>query len=220
MGLASALVLFGMRYLVDKKWSYFIVTVLAASMFQVSAVFVFFGAFLYRLNLKTRTLLVLLIVALIMGAFMPVAYKVFDVFLKFHVGGSLFDRGMSYYGNVEYGYMLGVFRPSMMKHLIMCLLAMKFRNYLKKRIACFDVLFVFYCAGAMWMFLFNDMAVIAARGGAVLTVGGPVIFASFLLLFNDMRRTLMAPLFYMVCALFLWLNFSAFDYPAYSSVLF
>jgi len=115
---------------------------------------------------------------------------------------------------------LGVFRPTMMMNMMMCLLAMKFRNYLKERIGCFDIFFVFYCAGVMWRFLFNDMAIFASRGGTVLTVGGPIIFASFLLVFKAPNRVFIAPLFYAACALFLWLNFVVFDYPAYSSVLF
>ncbi len=220
MAIASALILLGLAFLVEKKRNCFVMMVFFASLFQASAFFSLFGYLLYRLNLTTKKILFLLICSFFIGTYFPLAYKFFNIFLKANIGGSLLERGASYYGNQEYGHALGVVKPYSLKLLCGCLLSMIFRKTLNARVKYFEVMFIFLSGALMWYFLFNDLAIIAVRGANIMSVGEPLIFASFLLLFNTAGRYFIVFIFYMVCFLIFYLSQAAFNYPEYISVLF
>jgi len=220
MGVAAALILFGMFYLVKKKFAAFIFTVFVACLFHISSIFVLFGYLLYRLKPSTRILFILLLGALILGSFTPIANWLFSYFIKFSGVSFILDNGLSYLGNEKFGYALGVLRPTMLKQLVICLLAMKYRYFLAKQLRYFNVLFVFYCASTIWRFIFNDVALFSSRVGGLLSAGEPIIIASFLLLFKSNQRVWIALLFFLLAFGSFYLNFITFDYPPYVSVLF
>ena len=220
MGIATALILFGMDYLVNKKWRAFFIVVFVAFLFQASSLFVLFGYLLYRLKPSTKMLFLLLGGAFILGACSPVSNWLLSHMMKFRGSNSILDRGLNYYGQEKYADALGVFRPAMLKQLAICLLAMRYRGFLSKQLKYFDVLFIFYCAYTMWSFIFNDSAIYSGRGGVLLGVGEPVIIASLLFLFKPGQRPWMAALFFLFAFGSFYLNMVQYDFPPYVSVLF
>ncbi|MFA5125318.1 MAG: EpsG family protein [Patescibacteria group bacterium] len=219
-GIAMAFVLFGMSYLVNKKDSIFFIMVLIACFFHVSSIFVLFGYLLYRLKFSTKTLFFLIIGAFILGAFTPVANLVFSHFMQFKGSSVILDNGLNYLGDERFGYAAGVLRPTMLKQLVICLLALKYRDFLTKQLKYFNVLFVFYCASTIWRFIFNDIALFASRCGILLSVGEPVIIVSLLVLFKPSQRMLVAVLLSLFAVGSFYLNSITFNCPPYMSILF
>ncbi|MDD4873773.1 MAG: EpsG family protein [Dehalococcoidales bacterium] len=220
MGIAMAIILFGLSYLADKRRIVFFITIFVACLFHISSISVLFGYLLYQLKPSKKTLFFSLLLFFILGFFAPFANWLFSYFMKFSGISVLVDNGLSYLGNEKFGYVSGVLRPTMLKQLAICLLAMRYRDFLSKQLKYFDVLFVFYCASTMWRFIFNDLALFSSRCGALLGVGEPVIIASLLLLFKPNQRVGIAVLLFLFALGSFYLNFITFDYPPYVSVLF
>lgn len=219
-GIAMAFVLFGMSYLVNKNDLKFFIVILVACFFHISSIFVLFGYLLYRLKLSTKTLFFLLVGAFILGAFTPIANLLFSHFIQFKGSSMLLDNGLNYLSDERFGYAAGVLRPTMLKQLVICLLSLKYRDFLMQKLKYFNVLFVFYCASTMWRFIFNDIALFASRCGILLSVGEPVIIVSLLMLFKPNQRTLVAILFALFALGSFYLNSITFGCPPYMSILF
>lgn len=219
-GLASAFVLWGLAFLAEKKTPWFFVAVGIASLFHFSAVFALFGYLLYRLNFPSRVLFIMVLGSFAMGCFSPISHWLFSHFLGFADMNPQIGTGLHYLEDQSQGFALGVLRPTSLKQLGICLLAIRYRDALRVQLKYFDVLFFFYCAATMWRFVFNDVAVIAARVGGLLSVGEPVIVVSFLLLFKPNQRGWAALAVFLFAAVSLYLNFRAFNFPPYVSALF
>lgn len=221
-GLAAGIVLCGMSFLVDndKKTAWFLLAVGIATLFHFSAIFALFGFLLYRLNFSSRILFILVIGAFLSGLYSPLSHWLFSKFMGLGDLNPQISTGLHYLEDEAQGFALGVLRPTSLKQLGICLLAIRYRDYLAKQLTYYNVLFVFYCAATMWRFMFNDVAVIAARVGGLLSVGEPVIIASFLLLFKPTQRGWVALCIFVLAAFSLYLNFIAFNFPPYVSALF
>ena len=92
MGVAGALILFSMSYLVKKRWKAFYSIIIVACFFQISSVFAIFGYFLYRLKLSTKSLFLLLMGAFVIGSFSSVTNWLFSFIMKLNVSNSVFAR--------------------------------------------------------------------------------------------------------------------------------
>lgn len=219
-GMSAAVIFFGMAFLVEKRWTAFFITIGVATLFHFSAIFVLFGFLLYRLNFSSRILFFLVIGSFILGFISPISHWLFGHFVGLGDLSPQIQTGLSYLEDQDQGFALGVLRPTSLKQLMICLLAIKYRDFLVTKLKYYNVLFVFYCAATMWRFVFNDIAVLAARVGGLLSIGEPVIVVSFLLLFKPEHRRWIALWIVLFAAGSLYLNFKAFVYPPYVSALF
>ena len=218
-GLAAAVILTGMAFLADRKWTAFFITVFVACLFHFSAIFVLFGYLLYRLNFSARVLFWMVAGSFMMGIFSPISHWLFSHFIGLGDLNPQIQTGLNYLEDQQQGFALGVLRPTSLKQLAICLLVIRYRDYLCTQLKYFNVLSIFYCAATMWRFIFNDIAVLAARVGGLLSVGEPVIVVSFLLLFKPDQRRWIALLVVVFAAASLYLNFIAFNFPPYVSAL-
>ncbi|MGE0267508.1 MAG: EpsG family protein [Candidatus Omnitrophota bacterium] len=219
-GIATGIVLCAVSLLTGKKDLAFIVFVMVAAMFHFSAIFALFGYVVYRLNFSSRVLYCLVLGSLALGIFSPVSHWLFSHFLSFSNLNPQIETGLSYLENESQGFALGVLRPTSLKQLMICLLAIRYRETLGKQMKYFEVLFLFYCGATIWRFLFNDVAVLAARVAGLLSLGEPVLIVSFLLLFKHDQRRWIALGIILLAAGSLYLNFITFNYPPYVSALF
>jgi hypothetical protein len=220
MGLAGAFLLFGMRYLVEKKFLLFLLFFIVAMAFQISSVFILFGLILFLWNPSTKVILIGIFIALLMGMFLPFANKIFS-WVSTIGSSSLIDRGLNYYESEKYGYALGVLRPSMIRSYLIICIGLLYRKELSEKVSYFNMFFLFYCGGITWRLVFNDLAIVSARGGELLSIGEPVIIATFLLLIKSRKvRLLSIVVICLLCMLNFYLLSCQNGYPDYVSVLF
>jgi hypothetical protein len=145
-GLAAGIVLCGMSFLVDndKKTAWFLLAVGIATLFHFSAIFALFGYLLYRLNFSSRILFFLVIGAFLSGLYSPLSHWLFSKFLSLGDLNPQISTGLHYLEDEAQGFALGVLRPTSLKQLGICLLAIRYRDYLATKLKYYNVLFFFY----------------------------------------------------------------------------
>lgn len=182
-GLASAICLFSLYYLHNKRPKvFFTLFVVAVSVHLTSAIFLV--AYISWRYLTKKKLLYCILVSLFIGSFFPVGSL-----LKNALG--IDDRLDEYiaYGDDGYGESLGVWTNiNTLKCLIIfCFL---YANYdrLYKSNKYFDILFKCYVPGLCWLICFNDFSIIGARVSNILLSSEPILLTYPYYLFKKSSR--------------------------------
>lgn len=182
-GLACALCLYSIRYIVNRKIIYFLCVIALASTIHLAALIFMFSYLLCRWNLKIKTWKYLLCISLIIGIFMPLGK-----FLKALPYMDGLERIQNYSEWEGYNQTLGVFsNPTVLKQLIISILCFIFYDKLNKKVYAFDTIFSIYLFSLCWLIIWNDFGIIAARIATFFSIGEVLLVASFYHIFSSKR---------------------------------
>ncbi len=180
-GLACALCLYSIRYIVEKKLGWFLVMVALAATIHLGALPFAISYFLSYCNFKIRTLKILVITSLLIGLCMPLGQ-----FLKALPYMEGLERLQNYSGWEDYNGSLGILsNPTVLKQLIIVAVCLKYYHYLQERVYAFSIILVIYVFSVCWLMVWNDFGIVAARIATFFSIGEVLLVASFYHLFSS-----------------------------------
>lgn len=200
-GLASAICLYGIRYLTAKKYKQFLVVWIIAISIHFSAVVWFFVLLSLKLNLQMKTMKRLFWISLIIGLYSPLGQ-----YIKLYAGG-IDERLSAYiaYGNDGYASKLGVFTNlNTLKSIILLIFVFCWEKKLFSVSVYFKSIIYSYMLGVCWLLLFNDFAIIGARISNILMSVEPILVSYLFLVFSKNSRWLV--LFMLICVTYAMLT--------------
>lgn len=180
-GLACALCLYSIRYIVQRRLFYFLSTVTLAATIHLAALAFVISYFLSYCNFKPNTLKFFVIVSLLIGMCMPLGS-----FLKAMPYMEGLERIQNYSGWEEYNGAMGIFsNPTVLKQLIIVAVSLKYYHYLQERVYAFSTILVLYVFSVCWLIVWNDFGIVAARIATFFSIGEVLLVASFYHLFSS-----------------------------------
>lgn len=182
-GLACALCLYSIRYIVDKRPFHFLCIVILASTIHLAALVFIISYFLSLFNFKIKTLKYFVSIALLIGIFIPLGQ-----FLKALPYMEGLDRIQNYSEWEAYNGNLGVFsNPTVLKQLIIVVISLKFYDRLKDKVYAFNIILTIYTFSVCWLIVWNDFGIVAARIATFFSIGEVLLVASFYHLFSSKK---------------------------------
>jgi hypothetical protein len=201
-GIASALVLFGVQYIADRKPLKYLSTITLAAAFHLGTIITLIAYCFKNLPLPRKKLYGVLVLVIALS----------QVHWLGRVIGPLNATGLVpysvsvYIGWDLYNYSLGVFtNPTTVKQLVLCLVLINYSNVLIGKSKYFTPMFYMYFVSTTWLLLFNDFAIIAGRLASNLSVVEPVLVAD-LLLINKKNNHILILVVLIIYAFILCLN--------------
>jgi hypothetical protein len=201
-GLACAICLYNVRNInKEKKLNFILFQVFAASIHMASLIF-FIVPMISAINIRIRIWYMIIFIVLIIGTTSPLGHIV-----KLLQETKYLSRIQVYARWDEHAKALGVFRNlTTVKQLIISVSMIYFAPLLDKKIKYFRVMLFAYLSSTCWLILWNDFAILAARGATFLSVGEPIFVASLLYLVPKYLRPVAAILLICIALLILYLN--------------
>lgn len=182
-GVACALCLYSIRYIVSNKIFYFIGIILLASTLHLAALTFLFSYFLCHLNWGIKSLSYFIFISLVIGIFMPLGR-----FLKSLPYMEGLERIQNYSDWEGFNQTLGVFsNPTVLKQLIITAVCLKFYDRLHQTVYAFHVLLVIYVFALCWLVVWNDFGIVAARIATFFSIGEVLLVASFYHIFSSKK---------------------------------
>lgn len=205
-GLATAVCLFSLRYLVQKRYTKFVLVWLLAVSIHFSTLIWGLVALCYWLKPSVKTLTTVLVLSLIVGLVYP-----FGQIIKSSLGiAGINPRVAEYvaYGDEGFAGTLGIFTNiNALKSVFISavLIFLYYRGHAADS-PFFYPLLCAYITGTCWMLLFNDFAIIGGRLSSVLLTVEPVLISYLLLLFSRDSRWALSVLLVCITLAMLILN--------------
>ena len=198
-GLASAICVFGVRYLAEEKYMKSFLIILLAISIHLSSIVWLLVFVLQKIKPTHALLQKVVFISLLIGFFYPLGQLV-----KTFVG--IDDRLSAYiaYGDSGYAASLGIFSNlATVKTLVILALILYFQKHFE-RYKYFQTLLYAYVLGTCWLLLFNDFAIIGARMSNILLSVEPILISYLLFIFSKRSRWLV--LTAIVCIVFVMLR--------------
>lgn len=182
-GVACALCLYSVRYIVSKKMFHFACVIILASTIHLAALVFLFAYLLCHLNLGVKNLSYSIIISLIIGIFLPLGQ-----FLKSLPYMEGLERIQNYSGWEGFNQTLGVFsNPTVLKQLIITAVCLKFYDRLNQTVYAFRVLLIIYVFSLCWLVVWNDFGIVAARISTFFSIGEVLLVASLYNIFSSKK---------------------------------
>ena len=182
-GLACALCLYSIRYIVSKKIYHFLFVILLAATIHLAAITFLISYFLCNLKIGVKTLRYLILISLVIGVCMPLGQ-----FLKSLPYMEGLDRIQNYSGWEGFNQTLGVFsNPTVLKQLIVSAVCLKYYDRLDKKVYAFRILVTIYVFSLCWLVIWNDFGIVAARIATFFSIGEVLLIASFYQLLSSKK---------------------------------
>ena len=204
-GLASAICLYSIRFLFNRKYkSFWLFWLLALSIHFSVIVWALVGlVYKYQPSLKTLkwTLFICFAVGLIcpLGQFIKLLAVGVDARLGAYIA----------YGDSEYAAALGIFtKINAIKSLIVGIILLYFHDKMKNISPYFSPLLYAYILGVCWLMLFNDFAIIGGRMSGVLLCVEPVLVSYLTILLSKRTKWFFVSILIVVTYTMLSLNVS------------
>lgn len=176
-GLACAICLYSIQFIINRQGWKFLLTILVATSFHLVAICFLWAYVLCSLKFSLRVWKVLIFVSIIIGLFCPLGQ-----FIKMIPAMDLLERVQEYNEWEEYNGSLGVFtNPTVLKTLFITLLSMRFFNQLQ-RFHGFKVFFDLYAFSLCWLVCFSDYGIFCARIATVFSIVEVIICSYFYVL--------------------------------------
>ena len=201
-GLASAICVYSIRYLIDNKYKKGLLFIGMAMSIHLTSIVWLLVLFVQKYRLSVKALKRFFLISLFIGWVYPLGHLV-----KLFAGG--IDERLSMYiayGDGGYAATLGIFsNPAAIKSILILLLAFIFCERLKVH-KYFQVVLYAYVIGTCWLMLFNDFAIIGARMSNILLSVEPVLVSYLLLLFSKRCQWLVLTVIVFIAYIMLTLN--------------
>lgn len=200
-GIAAGICFYwGLKFVQDCKPWKFIIAVLAAMSFHLSAIAFFCVYPIYRMNLKPKTMLYIIGVCAIIGTFMPIG----RIASTLPFIGS-FSRVSGYIADLSSG--LGVWtNPTTLKQLTFAIFGLLFYNQINGIYPNYRIIIVPYFMSVCWLMLWNDFPIIAGRLAMYFSITEVVLVPSLFYAFTKYSRSIVAMFFIILAFAILYLN--------------
>ncbi|WP_099293609.1 EpsG family protein [Butyricimonas sp. Marseille-P3923] len=175
-GIASAICLYSISFIVQKRWKIFVLLVGIAAMFHTIAwVFLLMYPF-YWLKMNRNNYAWMLIVCLCFAWFFPIGRM-----LSYLPDISIFYKIKLYVDSQQFNQTLGVIsNPVVLKSIIVSVVGIYFYSVLSEEYAFFRLLFAIYIFGACWLLVFNDFSIVAGRVATLFTSSEVIIVPMYI----------------------------------------
>lgn len=184
-GLASAICLYSVRFLIKKKYKYFWLLWGIALSVHFSVIIWALVGVVYRYRPSKRTLQLVLFTCFIIGIAFPLGQ-----FVKLLATG--IDKRLGMYiafGDSGYAATLGILTNiNAIKSLIVAALLLHVHNRIENISSYFTPLLYAYVTGVCWLMLFNDFAIIGGRMSGILLCVEPVLVSFLIVLLSQRTR--------------------------------
>lgn len=182
-GLACAICLYSIQFIIRKqKWK-FLLTVLIASLFHLVAICFLLTYILCSMNLSLKIWKSLIAASIFIGVFCPLGQ-----FIKMIPAMDILERIQNYNTWEEYNGSLGVFsNPTVLKELFITLLCILYF----KKLLCFPgfkIFFDIYALSLCWLVCFSDYGIFCARIATVFSIIEVIICSYFYALVPSRSR--------------------------------
>lgn len=223
-GIASAIILFTIYTIYEKKTLKTITLILLASLFHMSAIIAVLPLFVsiffkkWEMALDRKKIILLLAISVIIGS-----QGMGHLLTK-----SLPDLGVltiklnPYLEWEEYNYALGLLDITNIKNISILLILLLLWNRLERKVQYFHILILFFVLGVCFRLAFNDFAIIAGRMSSVLTSVEVILIPSLITCFRHKVVITILVILYSFGLLYLNLlsPIGRFSGQNYESVLF
>ncbi|AXG18937.1 TPA: EpsG family protein [Escherichia coli] len=170
-GLACALCLFSLRYIVNKCPWRFLITIILASSFHLGAVVFLIAYPLGQYKFNSKKVAIAIICALIISSIFPLG-----AFFKSLPSYAFLNR-IQYYNDTEYGQSSSLFtNVVIIKELLIIIVCLAYRRVLEN-IPYFNVSFNTYVVSLIWLILWNDFSIVASRIATFYSIGEVLLMA-------------------------------------------
>ena len=153
--LASSLILFSFKYVVDRKPISFLVIVLIASSFHTIALIAIPFYIIYHMNFSERFMLTVLILSFVIGYFEMTSFLI-NNFSDF-----IYYRIVRYAQRESTGYVVGLFDPVIWFSIFSLILMIYFKDVLSRRINYYRLLKTSLWLAIVLRISLNDVAILA-----------------------------------------------------------
>lgn len=199
-GLAGAILFFAIPYLTQRKFWKFASVVIFASMFHTASMIIFLVYFVNRYDFSKKMIFLFLALAIFAGSFSWV-HLTFSVLADI----GILPRGvMNYLEWEKYNYMLGLLNPVTLKQIVVVVFLTLYKDKLLELIPDYKALYYMYVASTIWLIIFNEFAIIAARVATFMSIADVILIPSLILLFKQKKIVYMS--IYLFAFLMLYLN--------------
>ena len=204
VGLASAICLYSVRYMVTgQKWRYYLCVFTALTMHLSSIVFIPSMILYNYFSKRSYAYLGMFFgLCLLIGVVYPFGQIIKSIAYLFGVDSRL----MIYANWEELSGSMGIFtNMATLKQMMLVAFMYYFRKPLES-FPYFKPLFILYVLSTCWLFVFNDFSIIGGRMATFLSVGEPILMSMLLYLFTQNSRLLVKVAMVVVALLIFVLN--------------
>lgn len=184
-GLASAICIYGIRYLAFDRYKQFLIVLCIACSIHFSAIIWILVFFSLKWHFNIKMLKILLGLSLIIGLLCPLGQ-----FIKLFLNG-IDERLSAYiaYGDSGYAAELGVFTNlTTVKSILLLIFVFLFEDALSLINIYFKPIIFSYIIGLCWLLIFNDFAIVGARMSNYLLSVEPILISYLFMLFSVKSR--------------------------------
>ncbi|EPN1630460.1 EpsG family protein, partial [Cronobacter turicensis] len=179
-GLACAICLYSLRYIVEKKWVLFIISVMVASSIHLAAILFSISYIIGNLDLSKKKILFILLVSLAIAVIYP-----FGAIIRSLPNIDALAR-VQYYSNSVYGVSAGLFNNLVIiKGLLLIIIMLKYHDQLKTKNRYYLIGFNLYFFSVIWYLLWNDFEIVAARIATFFSITEVLLLSYIPLLFKS-----------------------------------
>ena len=213
-GLACAICLYSVRYLISNNYKKFVFTVFIASTFHLVAICFLGAGVLCKLNISIRKWILIIVISFLIGLIFPLGQLI-----KLLPAMDLLERIQNYNSWEQYNGSLGIFtNPTVLKELFIIVLSVTcFRPLLSDRK--FKIFFDLYAFSLCWLVLFSDYGIISARIATVFSIGEVVICSFFYKMIAPRSRWIYTSCLILFAFLMLFMNMYTDRLFEYNTIL-
>lgn len=213
-GLACAIVLLSVLYIQRRQLIHFLVTVFVAGFIHIGAFVVLPFYWICNISFSKKTFYFFLFLGFIVAQF-----NWLGEFLRFLSSLNMLPaRVVMYIYLQQSNYDVGITNPMTIKQILICLIAINYKDFLSARLTYFYPLLVMYVFSTVWLLAFHEFAILCVRIATYLSIGDPIIIPSFVLLVKEKRTALVGIIF--LAWIVLFINLIKQGFPPYQSLLF
>lgn len=215
-GLACAICLYSIRFVICRNFKFFLLVVLVAAMIHLAAL-VFVGTYLLvKINLSRKVWIYLIVFSLAIGLTVPLGQ-----FLKMLPYVEGLERIQNYSQWEGFNQTLGVFsNPTIIKQLVISLFCLFYFDKLNKTVYGFKEFLNIYLFSLCWLIVWNDFGIIAARIATYFSISEVLLLASLFNLFQYRSKFVYAVIACTFAFLIMFLNIYTGRFFEYQTLLF
>ncbi len=214
-GVAAAMCLFALRYIMRNQfWRFLLIVLVAASVHLASLAFIVAYP-VVKMNMGRKTWALILTMCTLIGIVSPLG-----ALLRQLPFVDAISRLQDYTASDTYGGSLGVLtNPTFLKQLFISSIGLVFYDKLSAKVPYFRTFLICYLIATCWLVLWNDFGILAARVATFFSISEGLLLASFMYLVSRESRPIYVTLVIALAFMMLYLNLSDPHFPPYQSVL-
>lgn len=176
--LSSAILYFTIPYILNKKFFKFSIVVGIASLIHSAAIVMFFVYFYSFIEFSKKRVFIILAITIILS-FTNWLHLILEILTNYNI----LPYSVSLYIGSEYDYPLGLSNPITIKQIIILSFFTIYYNFYNK-LKYFKIMYNMYFLSTIWIILFSEFAIIAARVASFMSIVEVIILPMLILKFR------------------------------------